>query len=264
MVRLFLACGTSRVLRREHPGTLSGRIDLAEAYRGLGHYGDAVALDEETVPAMERVLGPQHPWTLTSRSNLSINYRALGRSQEAVALWEETLRVTERVLGPEHPDTLGSRNNLAVGYRAPGRHEEADRLEHPESIGPTGCLPCAGSHNGYTRFGPSAPQPRCLDAHRPAPGTRCELLGDPQPNRPLSLFDNASTGTPRSMKNPSRLLASTHCRRLFWWLDATRFPAPRNVRLAGGRSATRALSRDAQSSVGCSPGTKTKSAPATP
>jgi tetratricopeptide (TPR) repeat protein len=102
---------------------------LANGYRTLGRYQEAVELDEETLRVRERALGPEHPDTLQSRNNLASDYRELGRYQEAVELDEETLRVRERVLGPEHPDTLESRNNLADGYRAVGGDGEADELE---------------------------------------------------------------------------------------------------------------------------------------
>jgi tetratricopeptide (TPR) repeat protein len=109
-------------------GVLTFSHSLANGYRSLGRYQEAVELDEKTLTISERVLGPEHPDTLYSRNNLATGYWSLGRYQEAVQLDEETLRIRERVLGLEHPDTLTSRSGLASGYCSLGRYQEAVQL----------------------------------------------------------------------------------------------------------------------------------------
>jgi tetratricopeptide (TPR) repeat protein len=120
-----LLADQERVLGPDHPGTLTARNDLAEAYQDAGRAAEAIVLHERTLADRERVLGPDHAGTLQSRNNLAAAYQAAGRAAEAIPLHERTLADLERVLGPDHSDTLTSRNNLAAAYRAAGRAAEA-------------------------------------------------------------------------------------------------------------------------------------------
>ena len=117
-----------QLLGRDHPGTLTSRLNLAIAYRAAGRTIEAIPLYDQTLAARERVLGPDHPDTLASRNNLAVAYRDAGRTSEAITLYDQTLAARERLLGPDHPDTLTSRNNLAVAYRDAGRTGEAIAL----------------------------------------------------------------------------------------------------------------------------------------
>ena len=128
-----LTADCERVLRPDHPDTLTSRNNLANAYRAAGRAGEAIPLHEQTLAALERVLGPDHPDTLTSRNNLADTYLAAGRAGEAIPLHEQTLAALERVLGPDHPYTLTSRNNLADTYVAAGRAAEAIPL-HEQTV----------------------------------------------------------------------------------------------------------------------------------
>jgi tetratricopeptide (TPR) repeat protein len=120
-----LLADQERVLGPDHPGTLTARNDLAEAYQDAGRAAEAIVLHERTLADRERVLGPDHAGTLQSPNNLAAAYQAAGRAAEAIPLHERTLADLERVLGPDHSDTLTSRNNLAAAYRAAGRAAEA-------------------------------------------------------------------------------------------------------------------------------------------
>jgi tetratricopeptide (TPR) repeat protein len=128
-----LLADQERVLGPDHPGTLTARNDLAEAYQDAGRAAEAIPLYERTLADRERVLGPDHPGTLQSRNNLATAYQDAGRAAEAIELHERTLADYERILGPDHPDTLNSRNNLADAYQDAGRAAEAIEL-HEQAL----------------------------------------------------------------------------------------------------------------------------------
>ena len=63
------------MLGPDHPDTLTSRNNLAEAYREVGRYAEAIPLYEQALADLERVLGPDHPLTLTLRNNLAEAYQ---------------------------------------------------------------------------------------------------------------------------------------------------------------------------------------------
>ncbi|MFC9751247.1 tetratricopeptide repeat protein [Streptomyces niveus] len=108
-------------LGADHPDTLAGRSDLANAHNALGRYQEAADLHQQNLTTCERVLGPDHPGTLTSRSDLANALSSLGRRQEAADLHQQNLADRERILGPNHPHTLTSRSNLETARAALAR-----------------------------------------------------------------------------------------------------------------------------------------------
>ena len=68
------------MLGPDHPGTLTSRNDLANAYQLAGRTAQAIRMHERTLADRERVLGPDHPHTLQSRNNLADAHRAAGRA----------------------------------------------------------------------------------------------------------------------------------------------------------------------------------------
>ena len=80
-------------LGRDHPDTLTGRANLANARLDAGQVAEAARMDEETLPLQIAKLGPNHPDTLTTRNNLANDYYALGRLADSARLHEETLRL---------------------------------------------------------------------------------------------------------------------------------------------------------------------------
>jgi tetratricopeptide (TPR) repeat protein len=120
-----LAADLARVLGDWHPDTLTGRNNLADAYRAAGRLGDAIPLFERTLADRERVLGELHRYTLLSRNNLAYSYRLAGRAREGIPLLERTVADDATVLGESDPDTLLARNNLAGAYHAADRAGDA-------------------------------------------------------------------------------------------------------------------------------------------
>ena len=92
-----------RVLRPEHPSTLTSMANLASTYRNKGRWDEAEELDVQVMETRKRVLGPEHPSTLTSMANLASTYRNKGRWDEAEELDVQVMETRKRVLGPEQP-----------------------------------------------------------------------------------------------------------------------------------------------------------------
>jgi serine/threonine protein kinase/tetratricopeptide (TPR) repeat protein len=109
----------------DHPDTLASMNNLANSYRALGRYADALTLGEATLKLRKATLGPDHRETLASMNNLANTYDALGRHADALALREATLALQKAKLGPDHADTLASMSNLANSYHALGRYADA-------------------------------------------------------------------------------------------------------------------------------------------
>ncbi len=137
-----------RVLGPHDPRVLTGRNNLASAYKSAGDVNRAIALHEQILADRERLHGPDDPRTLRSRNNLANAYRSAGDVNRAIALHEQILTHRERIHGSDDPRTLTSRNNLASAYQSAGDlpraillHEKnlADRerilgLDHPDTL----------------------------------------------------------------------------------------------------------------------------------
>jgi hypothetical protein len=59
----------------DHPGTLSGRNNLAVAYRKAGKPAEAIPLFEQILAACERLYGADHPRTVATRKNLALAHQ---------------------------------------------------------------------------------------------------------------------------------------------------------------------------------------------
>jgi CHAT domain-containing protein len=102
-----------------------GFNNLAELYRTMGAYDQAVPLYQRSLRIIEKALGPEHPNNANSLNNLAELYRAMGAYDQAVPLYQRALKIIEKAVGPEHPYTANSLNNLALLYMAMGAYEQA-------------------------------------------------------------------------------------------------------------------------------------------
>jgi tetratricopeptide (TPR) repeat protein len=118
---------TSR-LGPDHPETLKGLNELANAYVDLGRLPEALKLRQESLALTAAKLGPDHLDTLRIMGNLANTYDELGRYPEALKLKEEVVARLAATLGRDHADTLRAMNNLATTYDHLGRHPDALRL----------------------------------------------------------------------------------------------------------------------------------------
>ena len=109
--------------------TLRAADAVAQAYRDLGRFAQACAVDDDTMERRRRVLGEDHADTLAAAHNLALDHHALGQFAQARRLNEETYAARCRILGTEHPDTLASANNLAIDLYADGDPSAAIRLD---------------------------------------------------------------------------------------------------------------------------------------
>jgi hypothetical protein len=60
-----------RVLREEHPDTLSSMANLASTYRNQGRRKEAEELEVQVIETSLRVLREEHPDRLSSMANLA-------------------------------------------------------------------------------------------------------------------------------------------------------------------------------------------------
>ena len=63
-----------RLLREEHPSTLTSMAKLASTYRNQGRWKEAEQLQAKELKICLRVLGSEHPSTLTSLGNLASTF----------------------------------------------------------------------------------------------------------------------------------------------------------------------------------------------
>ena len=106
---------------------------LAVIYHGLGRYGEAVPLYEETLALMKVKLGPDHPTTLLSMHNLADIYGPVGRHGAEFETPRGDAGTTESQARPRPPRYAGEHRRafawlLAmcpdVKVRNPGRAVE--------------------------------------------------------------------------------------------------------------------------------------------
>ncbi len=102
---------------------------MGGVYAGLGLYGRAQILDQQSMEIRKRVLGPENPDTLNSMNNLGAVLFDEGHFAEAEELERKTVDLEKRVLGSEHRQTLTSMNNLAMNLARQGHFAEAENLE---------------------------------------------------------------------------------------------------------------------------------------
>jgi tetratricopeptide (TPR) repeat protein/tRNA A-37 threonylcarbamoyl transferase component Bud32 len=106
---------------------------LAETYRALGLYREAIPLLEKVRDYARASAGRTHPRTLAAMIRLAESYGYAGRHGEAVRLKEEVLDHQRQTLGAHNPETLVAMDQLAVSYEEVGRLEEALNLNR-ESV----------------------------------------------------------------------------------------------------------------------------------
>ncbi|MDS0135343.1 MULTISPECIES: FxSxx-COOH system tetratricopeptide repeat protein [unclassified Amycolatopsis] len=87
---------------------------LANLYRELGRYEEALQLDSRALEVQRLHQGRAHYRSLLAARGLSADLRALGRLADAVVEDTATLHGLQRAFGEDHPQTLDAENNLAA------------------------------------------------------------------------------------------------------------------------------------------------------
>jgi non-specific serine/threonine protein kinase/serine/threonine-protein kinase len=118
----------SRLLGRDHPGTLQAQAHLGGVFEREGRYQEAEKLLTEVLMKQREVLGPDHPDTLWTQDRQAYVVDRLGRYPESETIYRATYEARRRVLGEDHRDTLQSLSSLAVSLERQGRYEESGTL----------------------------------------------------------------------------------------------------------------------------------------
>ncbi len=105
-------------------------VQTANLHRALGHYQDALRLDEQVLSEQRRHYGLRHFRTLIAGRGRGGDLRGLGRFEDALVEDQATLVGFQAVLGDDHPNTRMAVNNLAISFLLTGDAREALRLAH--------------------------------------------------------------------------------------------------------------------------------------
>jgi len=107
-------------------------VQMANLYRGLGQYREALDLDERVLEVQRRDLGLRHVRTLMTGRGRGGDLRGLGRFADALVEDEATFQGFRMILGDDHPGTRMAAHNLASSFFLFGDPREALRLEQQE------------------------------------------------------------------------------------------------------------------------------------
>lgn len=126
----------------KHPDTINALADVADSYRWVFKYEEAVKFGQEVLALYKEVLGPRSPYTIYARTNLSCyltcwiedgdkyskeKYKEL--YEEVLKLDEETLQLSKEVFGEKNEDTIKAMIEVANDLTLLGIDEErADDL----------------------------------------------------------------------------------------------------------------------------------------
>ncbi|GIJ27460.1 NTPase [Micromonospora qiuiae] len=105
-------------------------VQTANLHRALGHYSQALRLDEQVLTEQRRRYGLRHFRTLIAGRGRGGDLRGLGRFEDALVEDQATLVGFQTVLGDNHPNTRMAINNLAISFLLTGDAREALRLAH--------------------------------------------------------------------------------------------------------------------------------------
>ncbi|MFD2762944.1 FxSxx-COOH system tetratricopeptide repeat protein [Micromonospora eburnea] len=107
-------------------------VQTANLHRALGHYQDALRLDEEVLSEQRRRHGLRHFRTLIAGRGRGGDLRGLGRFEDALVEDQATFAGFQEVVGDDHPNTRMAVNNLAISFLLTGDAREALRLARQE------------------------------------------------------------------------------------------------------------------------------------
>jgi hypothetical protein len=106
-----------KVLRKEHPETLTSMNNLAGVLFQRNKYEEAEGLHRQTLAAREKVLGTRHPSTLTSIYCLAHLLAHRDFYDEAVLLYQKACTGYTTSLGYNHPTTRACHRHYSSYFR---------------------------------------------------------------------------------------------------------------------------------------------------
>ncbi|RFU23777.1 hypothetical protein B7463_g12561, partial [Scytalidium lignicola] len=113
---------------RDHPETLTSRLNVADYLSNLGRYDDSYDALNEVVEGYKKIFRDDSPQMLTAMSSMAVNLENKGLYDESLTLTLKTFHSRQEVLGKHHPQTLISMNNLAHLYMRISRWKDAQDL----------------------------------------------------------------------------------------------------------------------------------------
>ncbi len=94
----------------------------------VGHFREALPIDERVLEILRKSLGPRHPGTVKALLNVGYALQGTGEYSQACERYEEALRLLEDTVGPDHPDTAHTLDLLATLAGAMGDPARADTM----------------------------------------------------------------------------------------------------------------------------------------
>jgi eukaryotic-like serine/threonine-protein kinase len=104
------------------------RTALADLYKGLGLYREALELQEKAAATRVKLLGLDDERTLKARDRVADLYLELGRIPESLEIHRETCERSTRLHGPDSRLTLTRMSNLGNTLRIQSKFAEAEPL----------------------------------------------------------------------------------------------------------------------------------------
>jgi non-specific serine/threonine protein kinase/serine/threonine-protein kinase len=104
------------------------RHTIANVYRKLGRYNEALPIQRGVVETRERLLGKDDARTIASLAILSDLLGSLAMTEESVAMMRDGLERSRRTHGPEHFETLSWMSNLGTALSSQRNFAEAEPL----------------------------------------------------------------------------------------------------------------------------------------
>src|SRR5262249_19240693 len=118
-------------LGQDHELTILAARHLANALRGLGHYGDSRQMIVEALERLRRSphYGEDHLLTLEMATLAAAFLRITGSYRQALALDRDRVDRLRRMYGDEHVRTLIAMNHVAINLRLTGDIQQAYDLD---------------------------------------------------------------------------------------------------------------------------------------
>jgi tetratricopeptide (TPR) repeat protein len=99
--------------------------NIAELYKNIADYRNALRLLEFVKKAREKVFGTKHPDTAATYNDIGLVYHDQGDYSETLDWYMKALAIRDKVLGKEHPETATMYNNIAMVYYNQGDYSDA-------------------------------------------------------------------------------------------------------------------------------------------
>lgn len=117
-------------LRRDHPRTLTARLDYATALAECGRYTFIPSLNLHAILNRQKTIhGSDDPTTLALMDQYAELMTKIGNTERAKELHQESVSEKAATLGPNHTGTIKSKFALAAAYIELGRHMEMEKLQ---------------------------------------------------------------------------------------------------------------------------------------